>query len=236
MKANSSIHLLDYTFRLTAGVGHLRVRRRNTKGFTLLEVLLALALLGSLLVALNVFVFSMAEAWGKGRNERLFAQHARAVTTHIEELLEAASIGATADGLAVREVKQDSGGNEPKLVFTLPEGSRLLAWPEAPLPDVELSLCVGQRGGLELGWQSRLEVNRDQEAPRVTVISPFVVSLGWEYYDTSFKRWELLEEPKRESDGTYSLPQRLRVRFAHGKLSLERTVQIPVHGEGATRS
>jgi hypothetical protein len=198
--------------------------------------LLALALLGSLLVALNVFVFSMAEAWGKGRNERLFAQHARAVTNHIEELLEAAAMGSTADGLAVREVKQDTGSNEPKLVFTLPEGSRLLAWPDAPLPDVELSLSVGQRGGLELGWQSRLEVNREQETPRVTVISPFVVSLGWEYYDTSFKRWELLEEPKRETDGTYSVPQRLRVRFAHGKLSLERIVQVPIHGEGATRS
>jgi prepilin-type N-terminal cleavage/methylation domain-containing protein len=207
-----------------------------TAGFTLLEVLLALALLGSLLVALNVFVFSMAEAWGRGRDERLFIQHARAVATHVTTLLESAALGSTEDGLAVREVKQDNGGDAPRLVFTLPEGSRLLAWPEAPLPDVELSLAVGQRGGLELGWQSRLEINRDMEAPRITVISPFVTSLGWEYYDANFKRWELLDEPKRQPDGTYLVPQRLRLRFAHGKHSLERILNVPAAEEGATRS
>lgn len=218
----------------------LRIRRRillrRRSAFTLLEVLLALALLGSLLVALNVFVFSMADAWGRGRDERLFAQHARAVASHVENLLESASMGAAADAPAVREVKQENGGDAPKLVFTLPEGSRLLTWPDAPLPDVELSLSVDERSGLQIGWQSRLEMNRDQETPRFSVISPFVTSIGWEYYDASFKRWELLEEPKRESDGTYLLPQRLRLRFNHGKLNLERTLLVPVRGEGATRS
>lgn len=208
---------------------------RRRRGFTLLEVLLALALLGSLLVALNVFVFSMADAWGRGRDERLFAQHARAVANHVENLLDAAANETGDDAPAVREVRQEGGGEAPRLVFTLPEGSRLLNWPDKPLPDVELSLAVGSRGGLELGWQSRLEVNRDQETPRSTVLSPFVTSLGWEYYDADFKRWELADEPKREPSGAYVLPQRLRIRFAHGKLSQERTIIIPSAIEGATR-
>ena len=216
----------------------LRLRRElrsSRRGFTLLEVLLALALLGSLLVALNVFVFSMAEAWGKGRDERLFAQHARAVTAYVETLLDNAAQGATTDAPAIREVKQDSGGEAPRIVFTMPEGSRLLKWPEAALPDVELSLGVGSRGGLELGWQSRLELRRDQEAPRVTELSPFVASMGWEYFDDDFKRWEILEEPKRDPAGAYLAPQRIHLRFAHGKQSLERIVTLPSQGEGATR-
>jgi prepilin-type N-terminal cleavage/methylation domain-containing protein len=208
----------------------------DSKGFTLLEVLLALALLGSLLVALNVFVFSMAEAWGRGRDERLFAQHARAVTNHVEDLLEAASLGAVGDAPTVKEIRQENGGDAPKLTFTLPEGSRLLTWPEAPLPDVELSLSVDEGKGLIIGWQSRLEIRRDREAPRATVISPFVTSIGWEYYDASFKRWELLDEPKRENAGTYLVPQRMRLRFSHGKMNLERVLIVPVRGEGATRS
>jgi len=208
----------------------------DAKGFTLLEVLLALALLGSLLVALNVFVFSMAEAWGRGRDERLFAQHARAVTNHVESLLEAASLGAAGDAPTVKEIRQETGGDAPKLTFTLPEGSRLLTWPEAPLPDVELSLSVDEGTGLIIGWQSRLEILRDREAPRTTVISPFVTSIGWEYYDASFKRWELLDEPKRENAGTYLVPQRMRLRFSHGKMNLERVLIVPVRGEGATRS
>jgi hypothetical protein len=133
-------------------------------------------------------------------------------------------------------VKQESGGEEPELCFNLAEGGRLLSWPGAAVPDVELSLAVDARGGkgLILHWQSVLELRRDQEAPRVAVISPFVASLGWDYYDESFKRWETLEEPKKEPDGTYVLPRRLRLRFAHNKLSAERVLRVPARAEGAT--
>ncbi|MBC8010537.1 MAG: prepilin-type N-terminal cleavage/methylation domain-containing protein [Burkholderiales bacterium] len=206
------------------------------RGFTLLELLLALALLGSLLVALNVFVFSMAEVWGKGRDERLFSQHARAVTTHLEELLRSAALGPGGGGLEIKEVRQENGGEQPEIAFTLAEGSRLLAWPEQALPDVEISVAVDTRDkkGLILHWQSVLETRRESEAPRTTVVSPFVESLGWDYYDESFKRWETLDEPKREPDGTYLVPQRLRVRFVLGQFKAERVVRVPVRGEGAT--
>ena len=208
---------------------------RRARAFTLLEVLLAIALLGSLLVALNMFVFSMAEVWGKGREERLFAQHARAVATHVEDLLRRAALSPEGGGLEVKEVKLETGGEAPELAFTLAEGSRLIAWPESPLPDVEMSIGVAERDGLRLHWQSLLELHRDTEAPRTLIVSPFVVSMGWDYYDENFRRWETLETPKREADGTYPLPRRIRLRFAHGKLTLERVLRVPAAKEGATR-
>lgn len=212
------------------------VRRPRRRAFTLLEVLLALALLGSLLVSLNIFVFSMAEVWGKGRDERLFAQHARAVGVHVEELLRTAALGPEGSELTVKEVRQQNGGEAPELCFTLAEGSRLLSWPETPLPDVEMSVAVDKRDGkgLILHWQSVLETRKADEAPRTTVVSPFVVSIGWDYYDESFRRWETLEDPKRETDGTYVVPRRLRLRFSYAKMTLERVIRVPVRGEGAT--
>lgn len=210
-------------------------RDRAARAFTLLEVLLAMALLGSLLVALNIFVFSMAEVWGKGREERLFAQHARAVAVHVEELLRQAALSPEGGGLEVKEVKIETGGEAPEIAFTLAEGSRLITWPEAPLPDVEMSLGVGEREGLRLHWQSRLEIDRENEAPRSVIVTPFVASMGWDYYDENFRRWETLESPKREVDGTYPLPRRIRLRFVHGKLSLERVLRVPSATEGATR-
>lgn len=223
--------------RLGPGASPLRHARARLcrRGFTLLEVLLALALLGSLLVALNIFVFSMAEVWGRGREERLFTQHARAVSIHIEDLLRAAAQGPGGGGLEVKEIKLETGGEEPELAFTLAEGSRLLTWPESPLPDVEMSLGVDERDGLRLHWQSRLEIERDTRAPRRLVVTPFVVSLGYDYYDATFRRWETLDAPKREVDGTYPLPRRLRLRFAHGELKAERVLRVPAAGEGATR-
>ncbi len=217
--------------------GHSFVSSRASRrrAFTLLEVLLALALLGSLLVALNIFVFSMAEVWGKGRDERLFAQHARAVATHVEDMLRSAALGPEGGGLEMKEVKLETGGEAPQLAFTLAEGSRLLPWPESPLPDVEMSIGVDERAGLRLHWQSVLEMNRETEAPRSVVVSPFVASIAWDYYDENFRRWETLETPKREPDGTYVMPRRMRLRFAHGKLALERVIRVPVAKEGATR-
>lgn len=206
------------------------------RAFTLLEVLLALALLGSLLVSLNIFVFSMAEVWGKGREERLFTQHARAVSIHVEDMLRSAAQGPGGGGLEIKEVKRENGGEGPELAFTLAEGSRLITWPESPLPDVELSLGVDEREGLRLHWQSRLELDREDRAPRSTILTPFVVSLAYDYYDPTFRRWESLEEPKREADGSYPLPRRLRLRFAHGELKAERVLRVPAPGEGATRS
>lgn len=219
------IECLDTRFR----------RAPRAPAFTLLEVLLAIALLGSLLVALNVFVFSMAEVWGKGRDERLFAQHARAVAVHVEELLRRAALSPEGSGLEIKEVKLETGGDAPELAFTLAEGSRLIAWPDRPLPDVEMSIGIAEREGLRLHWQSRLEMNRENEAPHSVIVSPFVVSIGWDYYDENFRRWETLETPKREVDGTYPLPRRMRLRFSNGKLSLERVLRVPAAREGATR-
>ena len=213
-----------------------RPAARRRRGFTLLEILLALALMASLLVSLNVFVFSMAEIWGKGRDERLFLQHARAVTVHVEGLLRSGAAGPGGAGLEIKEVKQEAGGEQTELAFTRPEGSRLLVWPQAPLPDVDMSLAVDTREGrgLVLHWQSRLEEDYADDAPRTAVVSPFVKSMGWDYYNESFRRWETLEEPKRESDGTYVVPGRLRLRFAHGAFSTERVIKVPAKVEGAT--
>lgn len=200
-------------------------------------MLLALTLMGTLLVALNVFVFSMAEVWGKGRDERLFLQHVRAVSAHVENTLRAAALGPTGDGLEMKEIEAQLGVSEPELSFVLAEGGRLLdgAWPETPLPDVELSFGVDPlRPGLNLRWQSRIETRRETEAPRVAVVSPFVTSLAWDYYDDGFKRWETVDRPKRETDGTYPLPGRMRLRFELGALKAERVITIPTRGEGAT--
>lgn len=204
------------------------------RGFTLLEVLLSLALLGGLLVALNVFVFSMAEVWGKNRDRRLFDQHARAVTRHVTRLLEDAAFGGTASGLEVREVAQTYGLAQPRITLVMAAGSRLFIWPERPLPDVEVALGVVERAGLVLSWQSRLEERFGEDPPRLAVVSPFVTALAYDYYDESFKRWKTETEITRDASGAYALPGRLRIRYQQGEYAAEHVVDVPVRGEGAT--
>lgn len=61
---------------------------KTTRGFTLLETLLAVALAAALLIAVNFFVLSMGELWGGGSEPRLFDRHVRGVTRFLESLVQ----------------------------------------------------------------------------------------------------------------------------------------------------
>ena len=71
-------------------------RLQQDQAFTLLEILLALALTALVLVSLNVFVFSMGELWGRNSDVRLFDRHVRAVTRFLDHELRTAALPPSA--------------------------------------------------------------------------------------------------------------------------------------------
>jgi hypothetical protein len=211
--------------------------RRSAKGaaFTLLEVLLALVLVSLVLVALNTFIFSMGELWGKNTDLRLFEQHVRAVTRYLEHELRAAALPPAAKAnstpIGLEEVRPQNGLMEKMLTFDLPAGSRLLNWPERPLPEVVCSLQVRPNEGLILLWHSRLEKNFDTDPPRETVITPLVTSLAYDYFDPDFNRWTTETQLKLDPQGQPMTPQRLRLIFTYNTTKRESIVTLPAPGE-----
>ncbi len=211
------------------------VRSGRAAGFTMIETLLAVALVALMLVALNTFIFSMGELWGRGSDVRLFDQHVRAVTRYLAaELRHAAlppAVRAGAAAITTQEIRPRSGIPDYMLTFELPAGSRLLTWPERPLPDVVCSLQV-RDGGLVLYWHSRLETKFLDDPPRESVISPLVTALAYDYYDTDFKRWTTETALKKGTNGEIETPQRLRLKFTYGKLTRETVITLPTIPEG----
>ncbi|PTY07639.1 hypothetical protein DB347_05245 [Opitutaceae bacterium EW11] len=218
-----------------SGRPHFR-RVVSTNGFTLLEILVALALVALVLVAMNTFIFSMGELWGRNNDVRLFDQHVRNVTRFLQNELRSASlppaVTPSETAIAPKEIKNRSGTTEPLLTFELPAGSRLLTWPDRPLPDVVCSLAVRPRDGLVLLWHSRLEKRFDQDPPRETVITPLVTAIGYDYYNADFKNWRSESTLVKEANGELKTPQRLRLTFTYGKLKRETVVMLPVPVEG----
>ena len=210
--------------------------RRPASGFTLLEVLLALALVALLLVSLNTFIFSMGELWGRRTDVRLFDQHVRAVTRFLEHELRAAALPPAArpnsTPIALQEIKPQFGLMEKMLTFELPAGSRLFNWPERPLPEVVCSFQARQKEGLVMLWHSRLEKNFETDAPRESVITPLVTALSYDYYDPETNRWTTETMVKTNPQGQPMTPQRLRLKFAYAQMSRESVVTLPLPGEG----
>jgi len=208
------------------------VRRPSAEGrggFTLIEMVLSLALIALLLVAMNQFIFSMGELWGRGTDVRLFDRHARAVTRFVEKL-----VGSTAlpeaqgtGGLTVEEIRLPDGMTMPLITFELPAGSHVLPWPAAPLPDVVCSLGVRPDQGLVCYWHSKIETHFADEAPRATVLSPLVTGLSYDYYNASYNRWQNYPAMQRDSAGRWQVPTRLRLQFTYGKLTRELVVTLP---------
>lgn len=203
---------------------------KGSRAFTLLEILLSLALVALMLVALNTFVFSMGELWGKNTDIRLFEQHVRAVTRALERELRAATLPpaarANATPVAPQEIRPSSGASDTLLTFELPAGTRLITWSGPALPEVVCSLLVRDKEGLLLLWHSRLETRFDSDPPRETVITPFVTALAYEYYDSAATRWTTETVLKKDNSGKATAPQRLRLKFAYGNFTRETVVSL----------
>jgi hypothetical protein len=198
--------------------------------FTLLELLLSLALVGMLLVAMNQFIFSMGELWGRGTDVRLFDRHVRAVTRFIERTLNSTALPSARgiQPLSVQEIRTPDGGTEDLLTFELPKGSHVLVWGDVPLPDVVCSLGLRPGQGLMLYWHSRFETHFADEPPRATVLSPLVTAISYDYYNAGFDSWQSYPLLQRDSSGHWQLPTRLRLHFTYDRMTRETIITLPV--------
>lgn len=197
---------------------------------------MALALVALVLIAMNTFVFSMGELWGRNNDLRLFEQHVRAVTRFLEGELRAAGLPPSSSGndatIAPREVRAQSGATDNLLTFELREGSRLIAWPERPLPEVICSLAVRPNEGLVLLWRSRLEKDFPDMPSHETLVSPLVTAIAYDYYDPDFRRWETETALRKAVQGKLETPARLRLTFTYRNLKQESLLAVPVAAEG----
>jgi prepilin-type N-terminal cleavage/methylation domain-containing protein len=203
----------------------------RTRGFTLVEVMMATILIALVMVGLNTFIFSMGELWGKGSDVRLFDQHVRAVTRYLQRemvhatLPPAAAVNATPVGVA--PVTPASGSQENLITYMQLTGGRMLKWPDVPLPEVVCSLQVRRDQGLFMLWHSDLENHFNDEPPRETLISPFVTGMAYDYFDTDFNKWTTETALRTDTGGNPLAPQRLRITFTYDHLVREALVIIP---------
>jgi hypothetical protein len=204
--------------------------------FTLLEILLSLALVSLVFIGLNTFIFSMGELWGQRNESRLLDLHARAVTRFLDQELRIAALPPEIQTgvlpIAPQEIRPQNGSSDNLITFELPAGCRLFNWPGPPLPDVICSLQVRSGEGLFLLWHSKLETHFSDDPPREVLITPFVTSLTYDYYDSDNRHWQTETVLRTGNSNQPVAPQRLRLHFAYGKLTRETIISLVSAGQG----
>ena len=221
-----------------------RKKIRNVHAFTLVEILVAMALTAMVIVGMNTLLFSMGELWGRNTDRVLFELHTRNVTRFLQNELDTASLppvggaggaqqtttgsgGTAVSPVSIQEVRDQTGNSDNYITYELPNGSRLCAWPDRVIPNVVCSLAFREGQGLILLWHSRLETNYDIDAPRETLITPLISAISYDYYDLDAKAWKNETMIRKDNNNTGVLPQRLHLVFTYAGRNVETVIDIP---------
>lgn len=205
------------------------------RGFTLIEILLSLAIVAAVLVALSSLLFGIVGGWGEGRDTRLFDQHRRALTRQLAESAGGAANRPGGIAWGIGKVRWSGREETPRVTWSVPDAGRLAAWPAEPLPDVDLALEVDPERGLILGFRSRAETDTEVDRWHETVLSPFVRRLEFAYAAEPGRPAAVSETPLPLDGFTgWRQPDHLRLHLEHGREKAEVRVRMGGRREGAT--
>jgi prepilin-type N-terminal cleavage/methylation domain-containing protein len=220
------------------------------KGFTLIEVLLALSIGSLVLVAATSLLITIAQAWANRPATRdAFLSHVNGVSNFLSIILEEASFSiASTAGDPLIDLKRPTGfssTDDPLVHFFLKEAPPLFFSPHGPAVRIHTFIYPDQDEGLSLFWFSELnEVEKSKEGEielteeddlQRTVISPFFKEMYYCYYGTEddgkddIKEWEISDQ-LLESDKTekFRLPTQIKLVFRWDEEDLEKTITIAI--------
>ena len=226
------------------------MKRKN--GFSLVEVLLALAIGGLILTAATSLLVTISQAWANRPATRdAFDAHVNGVANFLTAMLEEATLtdglNSQKKAITLDRAPGFSESDDPLVRFYLREAPPLFFWPEpgSVASRVHVFLQVDDRDGLRLLWYSDLQdLEKNEKGIRepedddelfCTVVSPFCSEVFYCYYgdeddtEDDLKRWEIVDELEEDIDsGDFRLPAFAKLVFRWDEENLERVVSLAI--------
>lgn len=228
------------------------MKKLKNRGFTMVEVLLALTIGGLVLVAATALLITISQAWANRPATRdAFDAHVNGVAHFLAALLDDASLPDqpnSKDEGEIVDLKNPIGFSDiddPLVSFFLKEAPPLLFNPHGKSVKVRAYLYPEEGDALSLLWFSELqELEKDEkgnlqpveeEALMKTMISPFCKEVYYCYYgeeddeEDDIKTWEissdLLESEKKDG---FRIPEFMKLVFSWDDEDLERIISLPI--------
>jgi prepilin-type N-terminal cleavage/methylation domain-containing protein len=191
-------------------------QRSRNSGFSLLEVLLSLAVGGMLLTGATAYTISISNIWINEDDGQFFQQHVDGVEFFLNNALaHSEAIEKEEGAIAWSRPPGFSEFDDPLLAFQLKEAPAILSYGEAPLPAVTCYLYLKEREGLALLWYPKLKRIEGVEDIYNTALSTFVKSAEYCYYDKESDQWKVSAFPEEDARGLLILPDLIKLRFEH---------------------
>ena len=225
---------------------------RAKRAFSLVEVLLALAIGGLILTAATSLLVTISQAWANRPATRdAFDAHVNGVASFLTAMLEEATLAeglnSQKKAIALDRAPGFSETEDPLVRFYLREAPPLFFWPEpgSVASRVHVFLQVDQRDGLRLLWYSDLqELEKNEKGARepedddelfCTVVSPFCTEVFYCYYgdiddtEDDLKNWEIVDELEEDiNSGKFRLPAFAKLVFKWEEENLERVISLAI--------
>lgn len=225
---------------------------RKKRAFSLVEVLLALAIGGLVLAAATSLLVTISQAWANRPATRdAFDAHVNGVAHSLTAMLEEATIpvgvSSRKKAITLGRAPGFSETDDPLLQFYLREAPPLFFWPNPSevASRVHAFLQVDERDGLCLLWYSDLqELEKNDKGQRepedddelfCTLISPFCTEVYYCYYGEEDagpddpKSWEIEDELEEDIDsGNFRLPAFAKLVFRWDEENLERVISLAI--------
>ena len=212
-----------------------KARPDRSTGFTLLEILLALALAATIMTSVLLLAAGLSDIWRGTTPVRNLEVHSRQVVDFLKRGF-ARALPVQTDGTAYVFLDYTSGElnqtGPPLLSWEVQASDGIVSWGVQPLPYVLYQLEVIEDVGLALYWQSRLEVDFEEIPPRQTLISPFVTRMEYHYYDAEDEVWELQDKLRYNTERLYDIPNRVKLFFESEDDAVAYMINLPRTGGG----
>jgi len=195
------------------------------RGFTLVEVLIALTLGGFILTAAMMHLVSLGKIWTHDWSDRHYMHHKESLTTFLIRVFKEAdsgfsSLGTTGNlaGLRWENPPGETTLDDPYLRFYLKQPPAVLISNPPLASSVVCYLVFDEEEGLSFLWYPLIATRDGEEEIEDiddlyrTSLSRFVARIEYCYYDKEKEEWETEEDPLEEND-KFVMPDFLKFIF-----------------------
>lgn len=204
----------------------MSARQANRRGMTMLEVLLAVSMLGLLLVAAATLCFALSRSYFALETAPQFDRHADGVTDFLYYLASASETRPD-EYLKSFDWSRSPADEKFTLSWKIDQEVPFFVTDTRPLPPLSAFLQYDKENGqFWLLWQTDPKFTEGKPKLQYTLLSPWAKDIEYGYFDKEQKEWEFELASAENSQHGDERPDRIVLIFERAGETLRRWIDI----------